>query len=96
MAFIFEQFTKHVISVPYKHVPHEFELYTRDLWGWALDLLRDPYLASCMTFDATKLSKFDGEHFERFIDEPYSANAFWETQVCTKLVLRSHIHCFSE
>lgn len=57
-------------------------MHYHPLWDWALDLLRDCRLAPHFVFDAQRLSKFNGERFVRFIDEPWMANAFWNAQVC--------------
>ncbi|KAG2092954.1 uncharacterized protein F5147DRAFT_747983 [Suillus discolor] len=40
----------------------------------------DHRLAPHFVFDAQRLSKFNGEQFVRFIDEPWTANAFWNAQ----------------
>jgi hypothetical protein len=76
------QFTKKVISVPYDGKMWNFDLHYRDLWGLASDLLGDPHIFPHFTFDAQRLSQFDGETFVRFIDEPYTAQDFWDVQVC--------------
>ncbi|KAG1738319.1 uncharacterized protein EDB91DRAFT_1237726 [Suillus paluster] len=73
-------FTKQTIQVPYNGVDQEFTLYYWDLWDWACDLLRDPYIGPQFTFDAHCLLKFDGNTFVRFIDEPWTADRFWEAQ----------------
>ncbi|KAG2046461.1 hypothetical protein BDR06DRAFT_992159 [Suillus hirtellus] len=70
-----------ILTLPYDGVDQEFTLYYQDLWDWACDLLRDPYLGPQFTFDAQHLSKFDGNTFVRFIDEPWTADAFWEAQL---------------
>jgi hypothetical protein len=57
-------------------------MHYRPLWDWVLDLLRDSCLAYHFVFDAQHLSKFNGEQFVRFIDEPWTADAFWNAQVC--------------
>ncbi|KAG1828912.1 hypothetical protein EV424DRAFT_1589978 [Suillus variegatus] len=67
-------------EVPYDGVAHEFTVHYRDLWDWASDLLRDPYIGPQFTFDAQRLSKFDGQKFMRFIDEPWTADVFWDAQ----------------
>ncbi|KAG2116407.1 uncharacterized protein F5147DRAFT_743074 [Suillus discolor] len=67
--------------LPYDGVNQEFTLYYWDLWDWACDLLWDPYLGPQFTFDAQHLSKFDGNTFVRFIDEPWTADTFWEAQL---------------
>jgi hypothetical protein len=35
-----------------------------------------------MVFDAQHFSKFDGKTFVCFTDEPFTANTFWNVQVC--------------
>ncbi|KAG1888651.1 hypothetical protein F4604DRAFT_1889529 [Suillus subluteus] len=73
-------FTKDIISVPYDGTIQVFDLHYRNLWEWASDLLRDPRLFPHMVFDAQRLSKFDGKTFVNFVDEPYTAEAFWNIQ----------------
>ncbi|KAG2110154.1 hypothetical protein BD769DRAFT_1630365 [Suillus cothurnatus] len=38
-----QRFTKEVISMTYEDKSWDFEVYYRDLWEWAADLLRDPH-----------------------------------------------------
>ncbi|KAG1735148.1 uncharacterized protein EDB91DRAFT_1348420 [Suillus paluster] len=74
------KFMKEVISVPYDGKMWDFDVHYRDLWELATDLLRDPRLFPHFTFDAQRLSKFDGQTFIRFIDEPFTAQDFWDVQ----------------
>ncbi|KAG1883237.1 hypothetical protein F4604DRAFT_1737081, partial [Suillus subluteus] len=74
------KFTKEVISVPYDGKMWDFDLHYRDLWGLASDLLEDPRIFPHFTFDAQHLSKFDGETFVHFMDEPFTAQDFWDVQ----------------
>jgi len=60
---------------------HEFDMHYCPIWDWALDLLRDSQLAPHFVFEAQRLYKFDGSNFVRFIDEPWTADAFWDAQV---------------
>lgn len=76
------QFKKEVISVPHRDQEHNFDVWYRPLWDWACDLLKDPRLGPHFVFDAQRLYKFDGQDFVRFFDEPWTANAFWDCQVC--------------
>ena len=47
-------------------------------------MLRDSRLQPHFTWDAERLYKFDGTSFERFVDEPWTANRYYEIQVnCT-------------
>ncbi|KAG2750897.1 hypothetical protein P692DRAFT_201839120 [Suillus brevipes Sb2] len=73
-------FTQDMISVPYDGTIREFDLHYRNLWKWATDLLRDPQLFPHMVFDVQRFSKFDGKTFVTFVDEPYTAEAFWNVQ----------------
>ncbi|KAF8549243.1 hypothetical protein OG21DRAFT_1488704 [Imleria badia] len=43
-------------------------------------LTPDPAIGPHCIFDAQQLLKFDGNSFVRFVDEPYTANAFWDLQ----------------
>ncbi|KAG1895695.1 uncharacterized protein F5891DRAFT_1193859 [Suillus fuscotomentosus] len=74
------KFTKDVISVPYDSKMREFDVYYRDLWDLTTDLLRDPNLFPHFQFDAQHLSKFNGQTFVRFVDEPFTAEDFWNVQ----------------
>ncbi|KAG1849777.1 hypothetical protein F4604DRAFT_1971059 [Suillus subluteus] len=74
------KFTKEVISVPYDGKMWDFDLHYRDLWGLASDLLEDPHIFPHFTFNAQHLSKFDGETFVRFVDEPFTVQDFWDVQ----------------
>ncbi|KAG0707969.1 hypothetical protein DFH29DRAFT_979579 [Suillus ampliporus] len=74
-------FMKEVILMMCEDKSLDFEVHYRDLWEWAADLLRDPCLFLHMTFDAQRLSKFDGKNFVQFMDEPYTAETFWDFQL---------------
>jgi hypothetical protein len=47
----------------------------------------DPFLVPHFQWDAQRLSKFDGTKYVRFIDEPTTADRFWDIQVCTYVPL---------
>ncbi|OJA20946.1 hypothetical protein AZE42_03510 [Rhizopogon vesiculosus] len=76
----FTPFETSKISVPHQGKAHEYKMYSRCLWNWALDLMRDSQFAPHFVFDAQRLYKFNGAHFVQFIDEPWTANAFWDVQ----------------
>jgi hypothetical protein len=59
----------------------EYTVFFHSLWDWGVDLLQHPDIGLHCIFDAQQLSKFDGDSFIRFIDEPWTADAFWECQV---------------
>ncbi|ETW76940.1 hypothetical protein HETIRDRAFT_328617 [Heterobasidion irregulare TC 32-1] len=73
-------FSASTVSVPYKDEVREFPVHVRPLWDWALDLLRDPQLASHFTWDAEKIFKFDGHEWDRVFHEPWTADSFWRAQ----------------
>lgn len=56
-------------------------MWLRPLWDWCTELLLNPTLVAQFQWNAEKLFKFDGEIFERFIDEPWTANLWWDIQV---------------
>ncbi|KAI5992667.1 hypothetical protein EDD15DRAFT_2388187 [Pisolithus albus] len=57
--------------------PCEFPVYHRSLLDWAFDLLKHPTMGPQFVFDAKRLFKFNGSTFVRFIDEPWTADEFW-------------------
>ncbi|KAH7917227.1 hypothetical protein BV22DRAFT_974760, partial [Leucogyrophana mollusca] len=73
-------FNKHVIRVPYKKEHCEFDVHTRPLLEWALDLLQNPLLAPHFVWDAQRLYKHNGTQFEHFIHEPWTADRWWDIQ----------------
>ncbi|KAI6157711.1 hypothetical protein BKA82DRAFT_131015 [Pisolithus tinctorius] len=73
-------FQKSVISAPFAGETMEFDVYYHSLWDWACDLLKDSNVGPYFVFDAERLAKFDGSSFVRFIDEPWTANDFWNVQ----------------
>jgi hypothetical protein len=66
-------------------ITREFTLRSRPLWDWAISLVNDPVLAPHFQWDAQHLSKFNGKEYVRFIHEPYTADRFWDIQVCGSL-----------
>ncbi|KAG1897928.1 uncharacterized protein F5891DRAFT_1241093 [Suillus fuscotomentosus] len=76
----YTRFQNDAVSVPLRNEVLEFDMHYRPLWDWVLDLLRDKRLAPHFVFDAQCLSKFNGERFVRFIDEPWTADVFWKAQ----------------
>ncbi|KAG2116194.1 hypothetical protein BD769DRAFT_1629852 [Suillus cothurnatus] len=76
----YTRFRNDSVSVSLENEVHEFNMHYRPLWDWVLDLLRDKRLAPHFVFDAQHLSKFNGERFVCFIDEPWTADAFWNAQ----------------
>jgi hypothetical protein len=60
-----------------------FEVYHRPLWEWATDLIESPQLASHFHWDAERIFRcYEGKSPIRVFNEPWSANTFWDVQVC--------------
>ncbi|KAI5982863.1 hypothetical protein EDD15DRAFT_2179828, partial [Pisolithus albus] len=71
---------KHVVNVHHAKHDLEFDVHYRPLWDWAMDILQDPLLQPHFTWDAQRLYKYNGERFERFIDEPWTGDRWWNIQ----------------
>jgi len=67
--------------VPYQDDEKEFDIWTRPLWTWCEGLLNDEEIVSKFQWDAQQVFKHNGEIYERCIDEPWTADAWWELQV---------------
>jgi hypothetical protein len=69
--------------VPYQDEPLKYKLYIHPIWDWVTDLLQDSQIAPHFVWDAERLYKFDSTTFVHFIHEPWTADSFWDVQVCT-------------
>ena len=57
--------------MPYKKGNKSYEVHTRPVWQWALDLLQNPLLTPHFEWDAQCLYKCNGAgDLDRFYDEP--------------------------
>ncbi|KAF8812136.1 hypothetical protein BYT27DRAFT_7221243 [Phlegmacium glaucopus] len=74
------RFKHNVVSVPYKDEVLNFDMYMRPLWDWCTELLMDPKIVQQFHWNAEKHFKYNGDKFERFIDEPWTADSWWELQ----------------
>ncbi|KAK7454067.1 hypothetical protein VKT23_011580 [Stygiomarasmius scandens] len=74
------KFVKDEITVPYRDDPQRFEVLYRPLWEWLEELLSTKELVSKMEWDAKQLYKFNGQEWCRFIDEPWTADKWWNIQ----------------
>ena len=59
----------------------EFEVHTRPVWDWALDLIANPQLAPHFVWDAERVYKHNGEEYEHFYGEPWTCDRWWDIQV---------------
>jgi len=81
------QFSKKTIRVQYKDEELEYDVYLRPIWSWCLELLRDKGTVSQFVWDAQRLYRWTETRFERLIDEPWTADAWWNFQVILLLFL---------
>ncbi|XP_006461651.1 hypothetical protein AGABI2DRAFT_70673 [Agaricus bisporus var. bisporus H97] len=77
-----QHFQKTEVSVLYKNVPTQFPFLFRDPWEWVLEIVKDPYLVPNIAWDAQRVFRWNHavEKYERFVDEPWTAEAFWKAQ----------------
>ena len=76
---------KHQVTVPYKKEDRTYTMYCRPLFEWSLGLLKDPLLAPQFVWHAQRLYKYNGKTWERFIDEPNTADGWWKAEVCFQI-----------
>ncbi|THU83800.1 hypothetical protein K435DRAFT_822896 [Dendrothele bispora CBS 962.96] len=74
------KFVKDQIIVPYRDEEQKFEVLYRPLWDWLEELLCSKEVVSQMEWDAKQLFKFNEKEWCRFIDEPWTADRWWDIQ----------------
>jgi hypothetical protein len=90
---ILSEFEKQTISETYNKETYEFDVWVRPIWTWVEDMLQSPDLIQHFEWDACRMSKFDKQSnsWVRFYDKPWTADRFWETQVCGIHLIILHI-----
>ncbi|KAI0340313.1 hypothetical protein BDW22DRAFT_1334574 [Trametopsis cervina] len=73
-------FAKTSLEVEFEDKPEPFEFHRRSLWDWIIHQVKDPLLAPHFEWDAQRLSKFDGQEWVRFYDEPWTGDMFSNVQ----------------
>ncbi|KAF9462181.1 hypothetical protein BDZ94DRAFT_1368680 [Collybia nuda] len=73
-------FKKKTFTVPYKDEDWAFDLHMRDPWEWAVDILTDPMLGPHLVWNAQILQSWNGDKWERFFTEPWTAKLWWDIQ----------------
>jgi len=81
-SLLLTPFKEHEITSSYGDENLTFPFWSRSLWDWALDLVESPWASQHFVWDAQRLYKYDGSSFVRFFDEPWTAQRFWDVQVC--------------
>ncbi|KAF7776772.1 hypothetical protein Agabi119p4_5165 [Agaricus bisporus var. burnettii] len=76
------QFQQVEVTVMYKNVPLSYPFKYCDPWEWILEMVKNPQLSPSIAWEAQHVFRWDhiSERFERFVDEPWTAEAFWEAQ----------------
>uniref|UniRef100_A0A8H8CJT9 Uncharacterized protein n=1 Tax=Psilocybe cubensis TaxID=181762 RepID=A0A8H8CJT9_PSICU len=73
-------FIKAPIFVEYKGESLEYNVWYRPIWEWCRELLLNPALIREFRWDAEKIYMFNGNTYERVIDEPWTADEWWTQQ----------------
>ncbi|KAK0209572.1 hypothetical protein IW262DRAFT_1468837 [Armillaria fumosa] len=74
-------FEKSTVTVRLRNKDYTYDVYRQNLWEWALELVQNPLLEPHFIWDAVQLSKWNGDAFEKFVDEPWMVQAFWDLQM---------------
>jgi len=77
------QFERHEIELEHDGVKHQFESWSRPLWGWIMDHLTNPDIVRQFEWDAQTVQRYDGKEFTRVYTEPWTGDRFSEVQVCS-------------
>ncbi|KAG1901040.1 uncharacterized protein F5891DRAFT_1128297 [Suillus fuscotomentosus] len=73
---------------------HNITTHVLPLWEWALDLLGNLVLAPHFVWDAQRLYKHNGTEFERFYNEPWMGDRWWDVQSRLPPGLKAAPFCF--
>ncbi|KAG1729317.1 uncharacterized protein EDB91DRAFT_1239239 [Suillus paluster] len=68
------------VPVTYKKNEQVYEVHTRPIWDWALDLLDNPLLAMHFVWDVCCVYKHNATGFKHFFDEPWTGDWWWDIQ----------------
>jgi hypothetical protein len=71
------------MAIPYQNKELEFDVWTCSLEAWCRELLGDKDILPHFQWDAQRKYQYNGATFERIIDEPWTADAWWNIQVRT-------------
>lgn len=58
------------------------DFHSCNIWDWAVEHIVNPLLADMFVWDACRVYKFNGKKFIRIFHEPWTAERFYEVQVC--------------
>jgi hypothetical protein len=79
------KFEQESVTAPYKGKPQQLDVWVRPMWTWIEDMLQNEDLIDHFEWDACQRWRFDEDEdsWVRFYDEPWTADRFWEIQVCS-------------
>lgn len=82
------QFHKETIKSKYRAankqvIEEEYTLHVRSLRDWVVGLVKDPSLAPFLQWHPMRKYREQGGQRQQFVDEPWSAEDWWEDQVST-------------
>ncbi|KIK90860.1 hypothetical protein PAXRUDRAFT_150960, partial [Paxillus rubicundulus Ve08.2h10] len=60
--------------------PVEYDVHTRSIWEWALDLLANPELGPHFIWYAECVYKHNGTEYEQFYNERWTSDRWWDIQ----------------
>ncbi|KAK7440418.1 hypothetical protein VKT23_017056 [Stygiomarasmius scandens] len=85
-SFKSPEFQKTTISAKFQEEEREFDFQFRPLWDWVVNIATNEELAQDLVWDAQQHFKFNTSYndWERFIEEPWSADLWWKVQVCNE------------
>ncbi|KAI0324005.1 hypothetical protein GY45DRAFT_1314512 [Cubamyces sp. BRFM 1775] len=73
-------YVSHSVVVPYKNEDRTYAMHARDPFEWGISLVKDPLLAPQFVWNSQRLYKYNGTTWERFVDEPDTADRWWEVE----------------
>ena len=80
---------KHEVKVQYAQEPspRTYPFFHRPVWDWLLSIVQDPFLAPHFIWYPYRQYKYIEQHWVRFVDEPYTADRWWNIQVIVFIYL---------
>ncbi|KAH9848281.1 hypothetical protein C2E23DRAFT_739970 [Lenzites betulinus] len=73
-------FETHTFPISDEDGPVDLTLHYRPVFEWSLAVLADPVLAPKFRWHAQRLFKRSDDNWERFIDEPHTADLWWNVE----------------
>ncbi|KAF8871312.1 hypothetical protein CPB84DRAFT_1903942 [Gymnopilus junonius] len=68
------------VKVDYKAEEIEFQVSTRPIWSWIEDIVDNGNIVPLFKWDAERRYRYNGSKWERFINEPCTADDWWNIQ----------------